>query len=78
MQAMNLLNSDALIKILRSQAVIYSQVGLARRIGCSKSYLNDVLAGRRSIGPLVLSYMGLKRTVVYELVSDNRPQFDER
>lgn len=27
------------------------QAGLARRLGCSKSYLNHVLSGRKALGP---------------------------
>jgi transcriptional regulator with XRE-family HTH domain len=38
---------------------------LADKMGISPAYLHDVLAGRREPGPKVLSFLGLKRVVVY-------------
>jgi hypothetical protein len=41
-----------------------SQLALAREWGCDKSYLCDVVNGRRAPGPLVLGPLGLVRVVV--------------
>jgi len=63
------ISPDTLLDLLRQHSKAYTQTGLAHRIGCSKSYLNDVLAGRRSIGPRILRYMRLERSMTYRTIT---------
>ena len=70
------MNKATLLELLRQHSKVYTQTGLADRIGCSKSYLNDVLAGRRSIGPRILRYMQLERQLTYRTITPDRS--DER
>lgn len=41
-----------------------TQTALAKEIGVSVQYLNDVLNGRRMVGPKILAYLKLKRDIV--------------
>lgn len=51
---------------LRAMAVIEgSQRALAKKIGCSATFLNDILLGKREPSGVVLTYIGLKRKVTY-------------
>lgn len=43
-----------------------SQKKAAEALYVTTSHLNDVLHGRREIGPKILRAMGLRRVVVYE------------
>ncbi len=45
-----------------------SQLSVARELGVSAAYLNDILQGRRAAGPKVLKKLGLKRVTRYEVV----------
>jgi transcriptional regulator with XRE-family HTH domain len=45
-----------------------TQVALARELGVSTGYLNDVLQERREPGPKVLKALRLRRRVVYETI----------
>lgn len=42
-----------------------SQTLFARAHGIAKSYLSDILAGRREIGPAVYKALGFERVVEY-------------
>ena len=52
-----------------------SQTTVADELGVSKQYLCDVLAGRRELGPKMLSGLGLYRIVSYRRLTNgsNRP-----
>lgn len=43
-----------------------SQAGAAKSIGCSLSYLNDYLNGKRAAGGKILAAFNLKKVVMYE------------
>lgn len=43
-----------------------SQRALAREIGVSATFLNDILLGKREPAGKVVSYLGLSRRVTYE------------
>jgi DNA-binding transcriptional regulator YdaS (Cro superfamily) len=43
------------------------QSAWARSVMLTPSYVNDVLVGRRDPGPAVLSALGLRRVVTYEV-----------
>lgn len=45
-----------------------SQSAAAKSLGCSLSYVHDVLAGRRAPGPKILAALGFTRTDYYEKV----------
>lgn len=47
-----------------------SQRQYAASIGVSEQYIADILKGRRSPGPAVLSALGLKKIVTYEREKD--------
>ena len=49
-----------------------SQTTVADELGVSKQYLCDVLAGRRELGPKILTGLGLYRIVTYGKLSDER------
>ena len=52
---------------LRAMAVIEgSQRALARKIGVSASFLNDILLGKREPAGKVVEFLGLRRRVTYE------------
>lgn len=58
---------------LRSWLAQYgSQKALAVRLGVSVQYLNDVLRGRREVGPAVLAGLGLEKVVTYRPASPTR------
>jgi plasmid maintenance system antidote protein VapI len=52
-----------LIKRLKRQG---TQSSLAREIGISHSYLNDILKGKRQITGPVASYLGFERCTVFK------------
>jgi hypothetical protein len=43
-----------------------SQKNAADDIGISYSYLNDILSGRRKVGPKVAKYFGYKPVTVFQ------------
>lgn len=45
----------------------YDQLSLARKLGISAQYLNDILHGRREPGESVLEYLGLEKIVIYRI-----------
>lgn len=63
--------TDAQVRseLRRQVAALGTQTALARRMGCSLPYLNDVLAGKRAPGPKILRALGLKKTTAYLLIS---------
>ena len=48
------------------------QVALAKELGVSISYLNDVLHRRRKPGPKVLKALGLERHTSYKKVTNGQ------
>jgi hypothetical protein len=42
----------------------------ARRLGVSVSYLHDVLAQRRTIGPSILQALGLQKIITYQEIAE--------
>lgn len=50
---------------LQSRVDRSSQADVAKQLGVSPQYLNDVLRSRRAIGKKILSAMGLERVVAY-------------
>ncbi len=52
-------------KILRITSGDITQSELARRMGCSRQYLNEVLQGRRQPAGPILAWLGLRRVVRY-------------
>lgn len=53
--------------LLRSQ----TQAELAASIGVCRTYLIDVLKGRRNPGPKVLSFLGRKKIEIYPIEAKN-------
>ena len=52
---------------LRALAVIAgSQRALAKQIGVSPTFLNDIILGKREPAGKVVSFLGLQRRVTYE------------
>lgn len=45
-----------------------TQTALAEELGISIGHLNDILCGRRAIGPVVLKALGLERVTVFKSV----------
>lgn len=41
------------------------QRALARKIGCSPTFLNDILLGKREPAGKVIAHLGLRRQVTY-------------
>lgn len=39
---------------------------VAKRIGCSPSYLSDYLAGKRDAGVTIQEYLGVVRKITYQ------------
>lgn len=54
------------VKMLVARLANKTQKDLARELGVSIGYLNDVLHERREPGPKVLDALNLQRRVVYE------------
>ena len=50
-----------------------TQKAMAKEIGCSVQFLNDVLRGRREPSGKVLQYLSLERVVSYKIVPRNWP-----
>jgi plasmid maintenance system antidote protein VapI len=55
-----------LIRLLKQKG---SQSSLAREIGISSSYLNDVLRGKRQITERIAGHLGYKRSIVFTRIS---------
>lgn len=47
----------------------YSQAEIAREIGCTRQYINNVLKGRKPPGPELLRFLGLRKRPGYEFTS---------
>lgn len=56
------------LQLLAAKLQTMTQVALARELGVSTGYLNDVLQERREPGPKVLKALRLRRRVVYETI----------
>jgi transcriptional regulator with XRE-family HTH domain len=53
------------IRMLRETLDGGNQAQMARKIGISPQYLNDVLSGKRGAGDKILAYLGLEKIVTY-------------
>jgi transcriptional regulator with XRE-family HTH domain len=53
------------IRMLREILDDGNQAQMARKIGISPQYLNDVLNGKRGAGDKILAYLGLEKIVTY-------------
>ena len=51
------------LKMLKARMAGRSLRSVAREIPCSAAYLSDIMLGKRTPGPRVLDYLGLKREV---------------
>lgn len=55
-----------------------SQAEWAKANGLSAAYVNDILNGRRSPGPKLLSILGLEKTVTYSPIKPHpKPNKDK-
>lgn len=62
-------SAGQLLAILRARTrKLGSQADLARELGVSTGYLNDVLQGRAEAGDKILRPLGLERVVAYRRV----------
>ena len=52
-------------KLKRITSGDISQRELARQIGCSPAFLNDIILGKREPAGKVLTWLGLRRKVTY-------------
>ena len=57
---------DELINMLDTRRACYGAEQAAANLGVSRTYLSDVIAGRRAPGPKILTALGLRRVVTYE------------
>ncbi len=56
-----------IITILKCQAdAIGSQKALAKKIGITPQYLNNVINFRQDPGPIILEYLGVEKVVSYK------------
>jgi transcriptional regulator with XRE-family HTH domain len=58
--------------MLNSRLVGMTQTDLARDLGVSIGYLNDIIRNRREPGPKVLKALKLKRRVIYEPLNGSK------
>ena len=56
-------------QILVDRAQVAGQVALAKELGVSLTYINDVIRGIRAPGPKILRALGIEREVRYKRVS---------
>ena len=47
------------------------QLGTAKELGLSLTYVHDVYKGRRAIGPKMLAALGIEREVRYKLIGSS-------
>jgi len=59
------LTEDQVVEKLWQVLGLGSQRWLARKIGISPAYLNDILHGKREPGPHTLRFLGLTKRVSY-------------
>lgn len=45
-----------------------TQKALAKKIGISPAYLNDILMGRRGLSPKVVKFLGYEKIVCYKVI----------
>lgn len=65
------MTADKVRQQLTAHALIDgSQSALAKKIGCSRAFLNDIILGKREPSGKVLTYLGLQRRVSYERLSE--------
>jgi DNA-binding transcriptional regulator YdaS (Cro superfamily) len=54
------------IQMLRNRCAVHEQKVVAAQLGVSRTYLNDVLQGRRKPGKKILDALGLERVTAYQ------------
>lgn len=59
------LSKDQVIGILRKRQGERTAKELAIELGITPQYLSDVFAGKRELGPSILSGLGLESEIVY-------------
>lgn len=63
---MRTITRDEIMKIIRQRLErAGSQRALAKELGISTQYMNDILRNNREPGPLVLRALGIEKHVVY-------------
>ena len=62
------MNADEVRQILRNKIGDGTQSDLAKKMGISPSYLNDILNGLREPGGGVLDALGLRRVADYQYI----------
>jgi len=62
---------EQLVEMLLKMKGDGKQTELALRLGISPQYLNDVLAGTRHPGKLLLAVLGLKKVIEYRAIDKN-------
>ncbi len=60
--------------VRRKVAEAGSQREFARRVGVSVPFVNDVIHGRRNVGPTIAGYLGFTASVQYVRVAEYRKQ----
>jgi len=60
------------MSVLRARLDGRTQAALAEELGISVSHLNDILSGRRAIGPKVMKALGIERVVTFREVSEQQ------
>lgn len=60
------------LELLRKELERCTQTELAKRIGISISYLNDMLVRHRRVYGKALDYLGLEQVVTYRRKPDNQ------
>lgn len=61
-----MLTNQAVVKMLSVHAErLQSQAELARLVGCSRAFINDILKGKREPSGKVLKFLGVERRVLY-------------
>lgn len=60
------MTEDELREILKKECEESKQAEWAKRYGYSKSYVNDLVQGRRGISQDVAEKLGYRKTTVYE------------
>lgn len=59
------MTKNDILRVLRLALVNLSQAELARRIGVSRSFLCEVVNGKRRPTGKILTYLGVKERVTY-------------
>ena len=58
---------EAMTMLVVARDCLGSWAKLAAEIGVSRAYMSDVVRGNRELGPKILDYLGLVKTMRYEV-----------